>query len=146
MAPFFTGLAKNLGGYGFGRNSNRPIFTSPILTTSVSGGNQRENDYRSSQIYSNMIGYLSLNLSWSWNWSGDLGGTLNQYIGLRKSNGNTVSQSTGSGSSGSGTLIIPVLDPNENHNLFWQATSTGPGYLVRNATASFSWTYTYYGN
>ena len=144
MAPFFTGLAKNLGGYGFGRN--RPIFTSPILTDSVSGGTQRENDYRSSQIYSNMIGYSSLNLSWSWNWTGDLGGTLNQYIGLRKSNGDTVSQSTGSGSSGSGTLIIPVLDPNENHNLFWQAVSTDIYFQERNATASFSWTYKYYGN
>lgn len=141
MAPFFTGFAKNLSGYGFGRI--RSIGTSSIITTSVSGGTQRENDYRSSQIYSDMIGHLSLNLSWNWNWSGNLGGNLVQYIALRKSNGDTISQSTGSGSSGSGTLIIPVLDPNEKHNLFWQAVSTGSGYLLRNATASFSWTHTF---
>ena len=110
---------------------------------------QRENDNRLIQIYSNMIGYLSINLSWNWDWSGDLGGILNQYIALRKSNGDTVSQSTGSGSSGLGTLIIPVLDPNENYNLFWQCPTSNidpekdKTRRERNATASFSWTYTY---
>ena len=105
-------------------------------------GTQRENDYRSRVVKTNMTGYLEMkDVTWRWRWSGHPGGSLNQGFRLRDGANNVVYATTGSGSSGSKTFTVTNLDPSQTYHIFMEAWSSAPFYAERAASGDISYTY-----
>ena len=129
------GAGGNGGDYGqAGENGQYApatgIATGPVIgdTYSYNLGVQRENDYRAGTPFSNLTGLTSLNVSVTYNWTGSNGGGLSQSVTLRRSQDNSAVASgsgSGGGTSGSFSINVPSLDPNDVYYLYHEASSFG---------------------
>ena len=132
-----TTIGKDYSGNGNNWTPNNiGVFTS---SASINHGTQRENDYRSATLISGLTGYSTITLNCSYSWSGNLGGSLTQYVKLRDSSNTVVASGSGSGSSGSFTVTGTGLSTGMTYNFFVEAASSGGSYMERAASITVNY-------
>lgn len=109
--------------------------------TNYSMTTQRENDFRSQTIVQSISGFDKIEIVVNYSWSGgNDGGVLSQNTYLRNSSNETISQSFGTGLSGSYTFEAQDLNPSETYNIFHTSTSSlSVGFAEIEASGTITW-------
>ena len=142
---YLTGVTVKFGSGGHqelidGQALNVPAGNQNTKTVSYNLGNQRENDFRQAQTDTGISGFTKLEIVTTYSWSGGNGGNLSQITRLRDSNNSVIQSASGSGTSGTITLIAEGLDTNETYNLHQQSVSSNStGYHNITASGSTTW-------